>query len=153
MKEADFWTARMGPRLAEACRTEGLRHHFERVENLVGVGTPDVSYTIAGVAGRIENKFSPRHPVYESTPVLGRKNGLRRSQVIWAYRQLRAGGIVFLLIGTPKTAWLVDLDGLEPQAMIDLELQTVPGLDAKCAWCAHHDSGVALPYVLMKERR
>lgn len=148
--EARFWTRAVLPKITQACRDLGLRHHFNRVENLVGDGDPDVNYVINGFPGRIENKYAGHHPVRPTTQVLGRGNGMRRSQVIWAFRHMRAGGVVFCLIGTPKTAWLIDLAGRSPQEMTELDLLPAPRLGEIAAWCADHDSWGTLPLALMR---
>lgn len=151
MIEAGFWTDRMRPILRQQCLALGVRAHFERVENLVGDGTPDVNFAISGVAGTIENKYTDRHPVREATPVLGKGNGLRRSQVIWSYQRLRAGGRVFVLIGSPKDAWLIDLRGMSPREMMDLDYASAPRLREIGAWCASQSPRVGLPQALIAD--
>lgn len=152
MNEAGFWSDRMRPLLVRECQAAKLRHHFERVENATGVGTPDVDWCIAGVAGKIELKFSPRHPVRSTTPLQDARKGLRRSQIVWAVKRLRAGGRVFLLVGTPESAWLIPLMGLDARAMTQLVHLTAPQACQAAAWCACHHSASTLPPALIGER-
>ena len=152
MNEASFWTDRLRPALVADCQKLKLRHHFERVENAVAVGTPDVDYCVAGVAGKIELKFAPRHPVRQATPVLGRGNGLRRSQIVWTSRRTWAGGIVFIAIGTPEMTWVIDARGRSPVDLARLEALSAPGLGEISAWCGVHLVGSYLPLTLIDER-
>ncbi len=148
MKESSFWATRLRPRLTAACVAAGLPHHFERVENAVASGTPDVDYCINECAGKLELKYTPRHPARASTPVLGRGNGLRRTQIVWIWRRLRAGGRVFVVIGTPRTTWVMDTRGRSPLELAGLELRTAPELDEISAWCADSQPWGALPTTL-----
>jgi hypothetical protein len=150
VNEADFWKRRARGLLTEECRRAGLRHHFERVENAVAVGTPDVDYCVNGVQGKIELKFSPRHPVRASTPVLGRDNGLRRTQIIWSARRLSAGGRVHVLVGTPMATWLIDLARLPLPAWKEIEMLTADGLCQAATWHSILPSGTPLPRALLR---
>lgn len=134
MKESTFWTNRVRGlvRLSAACADMVI--HAERVENAVAVGTPDVDYCINGRHGKIELKYAPRHPVRPSTPVLGLGKGLRKSQIVWATRRKRAGGRVYLCIGTVAATWFIDLSLLTPRQMKDTEMMTVAELDSIAAW-------------------
>jgi hypothetical protein len=149
MKESSFWAARLRPKLVSVCQELKLPHHFERVENAVSAGTPDVDYCVGGAHGKIELKFSPRHPTrLETTPVLGRQEGLRRSQVIWITRRLRAGGRVFVMIGTPQETWLVNVRGWRPVDLENLDRLTVLQLRFEAAWCSHSSPWLDLPKAL-----
>lgn len=148
MKESSFWATRLRPRLTAACVAAGLPHHFERVENAVASGTPDVDYCIDGRAGKLELKYTPRHPARASTPVLGRGNGLRRTQIVWIWRRLRAGGRVLVVIGTPRTTWAIDTRGRSPPELIGLELRTAPELNEISAWCSDSQPWGTLPTTL-----
>lgn len=151
MNEAGFWSDRIGPMLKAQCNAARLRFRADRIENLVGVGNPDVNYTIAGVDGHIELKYSARHPVRATTPVLGHGNGLRRSQVIWAYRHIRAGGRVHCLIGTPVATWLIDLRPLAPADMVALDLASAARLGEIAVWGSFQGSRGTLPLALLAE--
>lgn len=152
MDEAGFWSDKLRPYLTAQCQKAGLRFHLERVENMVADGTPDVDYCIAGVAGKIELKYSPHHPVRESTPLMPEGKRLRRSQIIWAKSRMHAGGRVFLLIGTPRESWLIDLAGMSAREMGSLGLLTSPGAREIAAWGSFHWTGPTLPLALIKER-
>lgn len=157
MKEAEFWKDRLRPWLVDACRDLGYRAHFERVENAVAIGTPDVDWCVlppgaaAGVAGKIELKYAPRHPAREATPVLGRGNGLRRSQIAWAVKRCWAGGRVFCAIGTPDMTWVIDLRGMSAPELAAIELLPAPRLREISAWCGVRRTAGTLPLALIAE--
>jgi hypothetical protein len=117
MDEAGYWSTRVRPLLTRECQAAGHRFHLERIENVVAGGTPDVDYLIAGVAGKIELKYAPRHPMHDTTQVLGLRHGMRRSQIVYAARHVWAGGMCWCLIGTPDADWLLDLRTMTPEAM------------------------------------
>lgn len=152
VNEADFWNDRIRPLLVRECRAGGHRAHLERIENTAGVGTPDVDYCIDSVAGKVELKFAPRHPIRNTSRILAKGKGLRRSQIVWAVRRMRAGGRVFLLIGTPEQAWLINLAGMSAREMADLETITPSRAAEISAWCACHWRGPTLPLALIAER-
>lgn len=86
----------------------GSAGHFERIENGVSTGTPDVSFCVGGVEGFIELKFVSGYPRRGGTRLLGER-GLRKEQVAWAIQRCRAGGRVFALIGVGMDIYLVRL--------------------------------------------
>jgi hypothetical protein len=108
VNESDFWSRKARPGLTAAAYDAKLRADFERVENGVANGTPDVDYCIGGVGGKIELKYLD-HPARDTTPVMTDRYGLRASQLVWAGKRAKAGGLVWLLLGTDKYIWLVDL--------------------------------------------
>ena len=151
MDEAGFWSDRLRPALVKHCQALKLRHHFERVENAVAEGTPDVDYCIAGVSGKMELKFAPRHPVRDDSMVLGKGNGMRRSQIVYASRRAWAGGLIWCVIGTPAATWVIDLRRLTPEQMDGLATQTPAGLCQVAAWHSDQRVGSALPLALLAE--
>lgn len=75
----------------------GKRVHWCRVENMVGVGIPDVNYCLpTGVDGWIEGKFRKDPPARETTPAFT-NGGLRDDQIIWIRRRIEFGGRVHIL--------------------------------------------------------
>lgn len=148
MIEATFWRDRIKPKLVSQCRLLEYRHHFERIENAVASGGPDVDFCIKGIEGKIELKYAQKHPVRETTPVLGKGNGLRRSQVIWIAKRLHAGGRVFVAIGTPVATWLIDVRGWNPRQLMGIEALTAPGLREISAWHSFQLPGVGQPLPL-----
>lgn len=78
----------MGPIL----KTLGLDPH--RVENVLGVGTPDTNYT----HGWIELKYLDAWPKRETTIVALPKLRERKAQVVWLTRRWRRGGPAYLLL-------------------------------------------------------
>lgn len=148
MNEAEFWSTSLRGRLVKACQELSLRHHFERVENGVADGTPDVDYCIKGKAGKIELKYTDSHPVRTTSQVLQKGKGLRRSQIIFASKRVWAGGSMFCIIGTPQQIWCVDLRPLDPPAMDALATASVDELSKLARWDSSCDSWQALPFVL-----
>lgn len=134
MKEAEYWTSRVRPRLQRDCQAAGLRFHLQRVENVVGDGTPDVDYLIAGVAGKIELKYSLTHPHRDTSQVLGIRHGMRRSQIVYAARHVWAGGLCWCLIGTPHADWLLDLRKMSPAEMANIGALSPAELRKISAW-------------------
>ncbi|MCK5604464.1 hypothetical protein KAR91_21415 [Candidatus Pacearchaeota archaeon] len=82
---------------------------LDRIENVVGVGTPDVNFCIQGKDGWIEMK-SPKEPVYSTSKLFRFKNNhkLNQDQKNWFLRQTNAGGRAFILICTPIRWMLLD---------------------------------------------
>ena len=82
---------------------------LDRIENVVGVGTPDVNYCIDGVDGWIEMK-SPKEPVRPTSKLFKFKNNhsLNQDQMNWFLRQRNADGRAFILICTNKRWMLVE---------------------------------------------
>ena len=134
MLEAGYWSDRVKPRLERECRAAGLRFHLERVENVAGSGTPDVDYLIAGVAGKIELKYTPGHPKHDTSQVLGIRHGMRRSQIVYAARHTWAGGLCWCLVGTPDADWLLDLRKLTPADMANIGAMAPADLRKISAW-------------------
>lgn len=94
--EQRLWD-RARPRLARA----GI--FAERVENVVGEGTPDV-HTAARVDGRrfaawLELKAVGDWPARAATPVMGSRTEVRKSQRAWHPRYAAVGGCSFILLG------------------------------------------------------
>ena len=84
---------------------------LERIENVVGVGTPDINYCIEGVEGWIEMK-SPKEPKKSSSKLFGDNHKLNQAQKNWFLRQRNAGGKAFILICTDKRWMLIKGDYL-----------------------------------------
>lgn len=78
---------------------------MDRIENGVGVGTPDINYCIAGVEGWIEQK-SPIEPKRTATPLFGSNHKLTQDQKNWFMRQQKAGGKGWILIST-DVRWIL----------------------------------------------
>lgn len=72
--------------------------HAERIENLVGVGRPDVDTLVGGNFVPIELKQVPGWPKRPSTKVLGRK-GLSQEQKNWHLNWRRWGGSSLIVVG------------------------------------------------------
>jgi hypothetical protein len=80
---------------------------IDRIENVVGVGTPDINFCIEGVEGWIELK-SPREPKRASTRLFGSNHKLSQDQMNWFLKQEKAGGNGFVLIATDKRWMLIE---------------------------------------------
>lgn len=68
---------------------------FERVENRVNKGTPDVNYTMRGVSGWLELKFTSI-PSRDTTPII--VSSLTLEQVQWHEAWAKAGGRTWTLL-------------------------------------------------------
>ena len=79
---------------------------YDRIENIVGVGNPDINYCIVGVEGWIETKC-PKEPKRPGTPLFGSSHRLSIDQKNWFLRQKNSGGEGWVLILTDKNRWLL----------------------------------------------
>lgn len=149
MDEVGFWADRIRPNLTKSCQALGLTFHLERVENVVNDGTPDVDYCIAGVAGKVELKFSDSARA-DTAQVLGVQYGLRRSQIIYASRRVWAGGLCWCLIGNQVATWLIDLRGMDPPAMASLSVASSARLREVATWHCGQRMGSTLPLALIE---
>jgi hypothetical protein len=88
-------------RLWDRMRKHAQAHpkvRLERVENLVGVGIPDVLLISRGQVAWCELKAVPLLPARKGTRVLGAK-GLSVAQRNWHYDWYAHGGMSIILIG------------------------------------------------------
>ena len=81
------------------------RDRWDRMENGVGVGMPDINFCMNGKEGWIEIK-SPTEPKRPDTPLFGSNHPVSQEQKNWFKRQALAGGRAYVLIGTDKR-WLL----------------------------------------------
>lgn len=83
--------------------------HLERIENMAGVGTPDVYYCIDGRMGWIEMK-SPKEPKRPTSKLFKFKNNhkLNQAQMNWFLSLRNAGGRAYILICTDKRWMLIN---------------------------------------------
>ena len=72
--------------------------HTERIENLVGVGRPDVDTLVDGNFVPIELKQVDAWPVRSNTKVLGR-DGLSQVQKNWHLNWQNWGGMSMIVVG------------------------------------------------------
>lgn len=79
---------------------------IDRVENAIVSGMPDINFCISGTEGWIELK-SPIEPKRSSTKLFGSNHKISQDQKNWFKRQLKAGGIAWLLISTDKRWMLI----------------------------------------------
>lgn len=79
-------------------KTAAGRLYTERIENLVGVGRPDVDTLVAGNFVPIELKQVAGWPARASTKVLGR-NGLSQVQKNWHLAWRSWGGTSLIVVG------------------------------------------------------
>lgn len=81
---------------------------FDRIENGLAAGWPDVNYCIMGSEGWIELK-APEEPARPETPLFGnRQHNVEIEQANWMLRQHRAGGCSWLFIATLKRLILIE---------------------------------------------
>lgn len=103
-KESDFWQNIVKPKLGQA-------GHFERIENGVGSGTPDVSYSFWSDSrqeqrcGWIELKVIDSLPITNGAVFVSH---FRKSQRVWhtRYAMHRGRSYVLLYIKREKKFWL-----------------------------------------------
>lgn len=109
------------------------KSHWQRIENEVGAGQPDVNYCIDGVEGWLELKVWPRK--------------LEPSQILWARTREACGGITWVLV---KASTLMDC------LLLHAEDYRVSGnvldLRSRRRWSLVADGWDALRYVLTIER-
>ena len=74
------------------------RLHTERIENLVGVGRPDIDTLVHGSFVPIELKYVDDWPMKEETRVLGNK-GLSQVQKNWHLNWRSWGGTSIIVVG------------------------------------------------------
>lgn len=81
---------------------------LDRIENIVGIGTPDVNYCIDGVEGWIEMK-APKEPMRSTSKLLTKHaHPLSQDQKNWFLKQRNAGGRAYILIATNKRWMLIE---------------------------------------------
>lgn len=78
-----------------------LAPHWDRVENIAGSGTPDLSWAWTppgrdALEGHIELKYRAAPPVREDTPVV--IDSVTAHQRLWWRQRWEAGGSVFVLL-------------------------------------------------------
>lgn len=83
------------------------RDRIDRIENIVGVGNPDVNCVlIGGPEIWIEIK-SPKEPKRKTTVLFNSNHKLSQDQMNWFHRQHRAGGKGFVMVDTDKRRIMV----------------------------------------------
>lgn len=84
-----------------------LHGHFDRIENMVGSGMPDVTYCVRGAEGFIELKQIKEWPKRPETVVA--IEHYTSQQRIWARQRIAAGGRVWLMLEVvrPRPTYLV----------------------------------------------
>lgn len=91
MAEKDLWAT-----MRERVKRHG---HFERIENMIGRGRPDVNYCVQGREGNIELKWAERWPARNGVLALPHYTPIQRA---WARTRRSAGGIVWVLLEVEK---------------------------------------------------
>jgi len=92
MAEKHLWAT-----LRDALKPYG---HFDRIENMVGRGRPDVNYCVRGCSGDIELKQLPAWPAHSDTVV--KVDHFSPQQRLWLRQRCAAGGTVFVLLEVVK---------------------------------------------------
>lgn len=103
---------------------------YERIENLVGVGTPDL-HAMGRRAFWLELKSVDVIPKRATTPLLGKSDGLSVEQENWHHNYNKSGGISFVLIGVGS-----HINILMPGTM-SKELNQLPFDELIASCCAH----------------
>jgi len=78
---------------------------MDRIENVVGNGTPDINYCAEGRESWIELK-SPKEPKRVGTTLFGSNHRLSTDQKNWFLSQQNAGGNGYILIAT-DVRWIL----------------------------------------------
>lgn len=107
-------------------RAIGTRVRLERIENVVGVGTPDV-VACCYITAFVELKAVEAPPVRETTRVLGEK-GLNRDQRNWHKDWHHWGGKSFILVGVGRQIFMIQgqfADALNDMTMDQLAAHSV----------------------------
>jgi hypothetical protein len=80
---------------------------IDRIENIVGVGNPDINFCAEGVECWIELK-SPKEPKRATTPLFGSNHRLSQDQKNWLLRQRNSSGKGWILIASDVRWLLID---------------------------------------------
>lgn len=86
----------------------GEKDRFDRIENALVPGMPDVNYCVNGVEGWIEIKQPSKLPVRDDTAIFGSNHKVSNAQKNWMLRQRRAGGRCWIYVKTNKWQALID---------------------------------------------
>ncbi len=126
-KEASLWHL-----FREECGAFG---HFERIENRVNVGTPDVNYALNGARGEgwIELKDIDKAPARADTIL--RIEHVTEVQKEWWLTRARAGGRVWVLLRIHRPAREYLMFSGEVAARL-LNTSTLAELRAGAIWAA-----------------
>ena len=96
-------------------RVARSRDRFDRIENGMEAGTPDVNYNIVewdkGHEGWIEIK-APKLPARPTSRLIGGDHPLSADQANWFLRQHRSGGRGWLFVATEVQLLLLPLTPL-----------------------------------------
>ncbi len=104
---------------------------LERVENLVGVGFPDVvAIAAGGLVAMVELKAVDAAPARATTALLGDKAGASREQRNWHLEWARLGGNSYFLVGVGSNVNLLVPGKLHDQVNL---LPLAALIDAACA--------------------
>lgn len=115
-------------------RAIGRDVRLERIENVVGVGTPDV-LACCYITSFVELKAVDAPPVRETTRVLGDK-GLSRDQRNWHIDWRQWGGTSYVLIGVGREIFMIEggfADVINEMTMQQLAAHSVASDWAKVA--------------------
>ena len=107
---------------------------WDRVENGVLTGMPDVNYVIASAEGWIELK-APHEPAKETTALFGSAHGVTLEQRNWLLAQHNAGGRGFLFIATERR--LILMAGELVARRSDINTLPATTLEKLALWTYH----------------
>lgn len=82
------------------------KDRFDRIENLVLTGMPDINYCFDGIEGWIELK-NPTEPKRATTKLFASNHKLSQDQKNWFKRQIDAGGNCWVIIATDRMWYLI----------------------------------------------
>jgi len=103
---------------------------FDRVENGLGAGTPDINYCFLSVEGWIEVK-APIEPARPSTALFPSNHEVTTEQRNWFLAQRLARGRAYLFIATEQRLLLI---GSDLACTKEVNQLTVGELEARALW-------------------
>ena len=109
------------------------RLRLERVENLVGVGLPDVLAIESGSVAWCELKAVEDYPVRATSQVLGAAKGLSVAQRNWHYEWYAHGGRSFIVVGV-GTADMFAIPGILADGINAMTRDEMTRLAAARSW-------------------
>jgi hypothetical protein len=105
---------------------------FERIENGLLAGMPDVNYCMSGYEGWIEIK-APEEPKREATPLFGSNHPVSIEQINWMHTQHMAMGQSWLFIATGVRVMLIH-GGRIATVRGKVNEMSVAGLESIACW-------------------
>jgi len=112
---------------------------LQRIEEMLGAGTPDVLALLCGRVTWIETKAAKRIPKRPATPLLGDADGLEVSQRNWHLDWTQHGGRSMIVVGIVDSPlhfalWGRLADSINQMSMIEMQHRAIVALPAPKFW-------------------